>query len=115
MESRRDKYRGWEIITSAAQKLGTRLCKHLRKVAVRQSVGNRYVKSRMCPRHLFFYLLYEEMIARKGEKLRSVCDFFFKLKCLNIDGYVPLVRSWQMLDFPESLWNHKIAVQLFFS
>jgi len=80
---------------------------------VRQGIGSGYIKSRMSPKHLFFDLLCEEVAAKKGEKLKSVCDFFFKLKCLNIDGYVPLVRSRRVLDFPESLWSHKIALQLF--
>lgn len=37
----------------------------------------------------------------------------FSLMCLNIDGYVPLVWSPQVLDFAESLWNHKITGLVF--
>lgn len=81
-ESRRRKYWGWEIIAAAAQKRSTVLCKHLWKFTVRQSIGSRCVESRMSPEHLGLDLLYEEVIAKKGEKLRSVCDYFFFQTCV---------------------------------
>lgn len=86
-ESRRGKYRGWEIIAAAARKLGRVLCKHWWNLQ-----RGRCLKSRMSAKPLGFDLLYEEVVAKKGEKLRSLCDFFSNL-CLNIDGYAPLVTS----------------------